>query len=160
VVLAGVFVATLLVHAFSVVLGELTGSLLSPGWLQLLCGVAFIGFGLLTLRGDTAEDGNSRINRLKSPLVIVIITFFLAKLGDKTMLATVTIAANYSDLQVWLGSTFGMVLSDGLAIWVGQALKKKSPKGRSRSGPALSSLPLAFIMPRKAPTNFGIYCLA
>jgi putative Ca2+/H+ antiporter (TMEM165/GDT1 family) len=137
VVLAGVLVATLLVHAFSVLLGEITGSLLSPGWLQLLCGLAFIGFGLWTLRGDMAEDGNSRINRLQSPFVIVTLTFFLAELGDKTMLATVTLAAKYPALQVWLGSTLGMVLSDALAIWVGQALKKKLPEKAVKIGAAI-----------------------
>jgi putative Ca2+/H+ antiporter (TMEM165/GDT1 family) len=137
VVLAGVFVATLLVHAFSVALGEVTGSLLSPGWLQFLCGLAFIGFGLWTLGGDTAADGNSRINRLQSPFVIVTVTFFLAELGDKTMLATVTLAAKYSALQVWLGSTLGMVLSDALAIWAGQALKKKLPEKAIKIGAAI-----------------------
>ncbi len=137
VVLAGVFVATLLVHAFSVLLGEVTGSLVSPGWLQLICGLAFLGFGLWTLRGDTAEDGNGRINRLKSPFLIVAVTFFLAELGDKTMLATVTLATKYSAVQVWLGSTLGMVLSDALAIWVGQALKKKLPEKAIKIGAAI-----------------------
>ena len=59
VVLAGVLVATLLVHAFSVLLGDITGKLLPPGWLQILCGLAFVGFGLWTLRGDTAETATA-----------------------------------------------------------------------------------------------------
>ena len=136
VVLAGVLVATLLVHAFSVLLGDLTGKLLPPGWLQILCGLAFVGFGLWTLRGDTAADGNGRLNRLKSPFMIVAVTFFLAELGDKTMLGTVTLAAQYSPLQVWLGSSLGMVISDGLAIWVGRALGRHLPERAIRIGAA------------------------
>ena len=136
VVLAGVLVATLLVHAFSVLLGDLTGKLLPPGWLQILCGLAFVGFGAWTLRGDTAADGNGRLNRLKSPFMIVAVTFFLAELGDKTMLGTVTLAAQYSPVPVWLGSTLGMVLSDGLAIWVGQALGRHLPERAIRIGAA------------------------
>jgi len=136
VVLAGVFVATLLVHAFSVVLGGLTGKLLPPGWLQLLCGLAFVAFGLWTLRGDTAEEGNGRLNRLKSPFLIVTVTFFLAELGDKTMLGTVTLAAQYSAVPVWFGSTLGMVISDALAIWVGQALGRRLPEKAIRIGAA------------------------
>ena len=136
VVLAGVFVATLLVHAFSVLLGDLTGRLLSPGWIELVCGLAFVGFGAWTLRGDTAEDGNGRLNRLKSPFMIVAVTFFLAELGDKTMLGTVTLATQHSPIQVWLGSTLGMVLSDALAIWVGQALGRHLPERAIKLGAA------------------------
>lgn len=136
VVLAGVFVATLLVHAFSVALGGLTGSLLPPGWLQIICGLAFVVFGLWTLRGDTADDGNGRINRLNSPFLIVIVTFFLAELGDKTMLGTVTLAAQYSALPVWLGSTLGMVIADALAIWAGRALGRHLPEKAIKIGAA------------------------
>ena len=136
VVLAGVFVATLLVHAFSVLLGDLTGKLLPPGWLELLCGLAFVAFGLWTIRGDQADEGSGRINRLKSPFLIVAVTFFLAELGDKTMLGTVTLAAQYSPIQVWLGSTLGMVISDALAIWVGLILGRHLPEKAIKIGAA------------------------
>jgi Ca2+/H+ antiporter, TMEM165/GDT1 family len=136
VVLAGVFVATLLVHAFSVLLGDLTGKLLPPGWLELLCGLAFVAFGLWTIRGDQAEEGNSRLNRLQSPFLIVAVTFFLAELGDKTMLGTVTLAAQHSPLQVWLGSTLGMVIADALAIWVGLTLGRHLPEKAIKIGAA------------------------
>jgi Ca2+/H+ antiporter, TMEM165/GDT1 family len=52
VVLAGIFVATLLVHLLSVGLGGMTGAFLSRGWIELLSGLAFIGFGLWTIRGE------------------------------------------------------------------------------------------------------------
>ena len=42
--------------------------------------------------------------------------FLLAELGDKTMLATVTLAATESAWGVWAGSTLGMVAADALAI--------------------------------------------
>ncbi len=136
VVLAGVFVATLAVHAFSVLLGDLTGKLLAPGWLELLCGLAFVAFGLWTIRGDTAADNNGRFSRLHSPFLIVAATFFLAELGDKTMLGTVTLATQYSPVPVWLGSTLGMVAADGLAIWVGQILGHRLPEKAIKFGAA------------------------
>ena len=61
---------------------------------------------------------------------------FVAELGDKTMLGTVTLAASYSLVLVWIGSTLGMVLSDGLAIWVGHALGKKLPERTIKIGAA------------------------
>lgn len=136
VVLAGVFIATLAVHAFSVVIGDFIGRLLPPGWLQLLCGLAFVGFGVWTLRGDRLDGGEATRYRLSSPLLVVLVTFFLAELGDKTMLGTVTLATQYSPVQVWLGSTVGMVLADGIAIGAGQVLGQRLPERAVRLGAA------------------------
>ena len=136
VVLAGIFVATLLVHLFSVAIGGFTGTVLSSGWIELLSGLAFVGFGLWTIRGDQLDEDKGAMQSLTSPFLIVTITFFLAELGDKTMLGTVTLAASYSLVLVWIGSTLGMVLSDGLAIWVGQALGKNLPERAIKIGAA------------------------
>lgn len=87
IVLAGVFGATLLVHLFSVALGEVAGIALPGFWINLLAGLSFIGFGLWTLRGDQLEEGSVKEGKF-GPLVTVGVTFFLAELGDKTMLAT------------------------------------------------------------------------
>lgn len=48
--------------------------------------------------------------------------FFLAEFGDKTMLTTAVLATRYPPLSVWIGSTLGPVLSDGLAIVVGRTM--------------------------------------
>ncbi len=57
------------------------------------------------------------------------LTLFLAELGDKTMLATIAIASEQKDFYgVWIGSTIGMVLADGLAIIVGKMMGKKLPE--------------------------------
>lgn len=128
VVLAGVFVATLAVHVISVALGGLAGELLPIAVLRFVSGLAFIAFGLWTLRGDSLEDEESRSRRIASPFWLVTVTFFLAEFGDKTMLSTVTLAAGRPLVLVWLGSTAGMVLSDGLAILVGQLLGTRLPE--------------------------------
>jgi Ca2+/H+ antiporter, TMEM165/GDT1 family len=127
VVLAGVFAATLVIHLGSVAIGEVAGQALPRFWIDLLAGIAFIGFGLWTLRGDELDDDEKAPGRF-GPFLTVATTFFLAELGDKTMLATVTIASQQSSfVGVWLGSTVGMVLADGLAIVVGQMMGKRLP---------------------------------
>ncbi len=136
VVLSGVFVATLLVHLFSVGLGSLTSRFLSTGWIELVSGLAFVGFGLWTIRGDQLDEENRAMKSLTSPFLIVTVTFFLAELGDKTMLGTVTLAASHSLIPVWIGSTLGMVIADGLAIWVGLVLGKKLPERVIKIGAA------------------------
>ena len=137
VVLAGVLAATLLVHLLSVALGGLSARFLPTGWIELLSGLAFVGFGLWTLRGDSLDEEEGPARRLASPFLIVFVTFFLAELGDKTMLGTVTLAAGHSAFWVWLGSSLGMVASDGLAIWLGQHLGRRLPERAIALGAAL-----------------------
>lgn len=128
VVLGGVFLATLVVHLFSVALGEAAGIALPTFWINLLAGAAFITFGLWTLRGDEL-DGEDNVKAGKfGPLLTVAATFFIAELGDKTMLATITIASQQqSFVAVWLGSTVGMVIADGIAIVAGRVMGKRLP---------------------------------
>jgi putative Ca2+/H+ antiporter (TMEM165/GDT1 family) len=129
VTLAGVTVATLVVHLFSVLLGEAAGTLLPTFWIRLAAGLAFIGFGLWTLRGDTYSEGGHHARPRFGPWLTITATFFLSELGDKTMLATITLAAQLrAALGVWIGSTLGMVAADALAIYAGIVLGRRLPE--------------------------------
>jgi putative Ca2+/H+ antiporter (TMEM165/GDT1 family) len=72
--------------------GSLFALALPTSTIQVVAGLAFFGFAAWTLRGDTlgeAEQGRAaRTGRWA--LVTIGTAFFLAELGDKTMLATVT----------------------------------------------------------------------
>lgn len=136
-VLAGVFGATLVVHLLSVFLGEAASWALPTFWIQLLAGLSFIVFGLWTLRGDNLDEDGRKTESRFGPLMTVAVTFFLAELGDKTMLATITIASQYqSFVGVWLGSVLGMVVADGLAIIVGRVMGKRLPERAIKYGAA------------------------
>ena len=129
VVLGAVFVATLAIHLGSVFIGEAAGMALPVFWINLIAGVSFIAFGAWTLRGDELDEDAELKPRRFGPFLTVGITFFLAELGDKTMLTTITIASQQkSFVGVWLGSTLGMVLADGLAIVVGKIMGKRIPE--------------------------------
>lgn len=128
-VILGVFAATLLVHLFSVFIGELLGIALPTFWIGILAGLAFIGFGIWTLKGDRLEEEDAEKPDRFGPFITVALAFFLAELGDKTMLATVTIASQQqSFVPVWIGSTLGMVVADGIAILVGKFAGKRLPE--------------------------------
>jgi len=128
-VLAGVFAATLAVHLFSVAIGELLGLALPTFWISIAAGLAFIGFGIWTIRGDKVDDEETQKRSRFGPFMTVAITFFLAELGDKTMLATITLASQFQNfIPVWLGSTLGMVVADGLAIAIGAVAGKRLPE--------------------------------
>ena len=84
----------------------------------------------MTLRGDhLGEREQSRAARSTRWAMLTIGTaFFLAELGDKTMLATVTLATTEEPIGTWLGSTAGMVAADALAIGVGALLGSRLPE--------------------------------
>lgn len=65
------------------------------------------------------------------------IAFFVAELGDKTMLATITLATTEGWFGTWVGSMLGMVAADALAIAVGAVLGRKLPENAIRIGAAV-----------------------
>ena len=93
-VLLGITLATALVHLCSVAIGAVVGTSLPTGVVAVVAGLAFLGFAAWTLRGDTLdEDERSRATRpTRHAIWAVGVAFFLAELGDKTMLATITLA--------------------------------------------------------------------
>lgn len=140
-VLIGITVATLIVHLASVAIGVLVGSAFesSQGAINIAAGVAFLLFALWTLRGDELTSEEEAKARQASGLAVVAVgtAFFLAELGDKTMLATITLATTEGWFGTWIGSTLGMVLADALAIGVGALLGRRLPEKAIKYGAAL-----------------------
>jgi putative Ca2+/H+ antiporter (TMEM165/GDT1 family) len=138
-VLGAITAATAVVHLFSVALGSIVGLALPLRAINIFAALAFIGFGLWTLRGEElSEDDEARAAKSsRSAFFAVAIAFFLAELGDKTMLATVTLATTEGWFGTWVGSTIGMVAADALAIGVGAILGKHLPEKTIKYGAAI-----------------------
>jgi putative Ca2+/H+ antiporter (TMEM165/GDT1 family) len=132
IVLTGVVAATLLINLVSVIVGAVLGKALPLFWINLTAGLAFIGFGLWSLRsepepGDKAED-LGRLARGLGAVVTVGVAFFLAEFGDRTMLATMVIAGReQSFMGVWIGSSAGLISANMLAIVVGKMVGRRLP---------------------------------
>lgn len=130
VVLSAITVATTAVHVLSVAIGHHLGAALPTHLLGLIAGAMFIFFGLWTLRGDSLSDEEASVaEKATAPAFFVVTSaFVLAELGDKTMLATITLTTQHNWFGVWIGSTLGMVAADGLAIAVGALLGSRLPE--------------------------------
>ncbi|MDP0400045.1 TMEM165/GDT1 family protein [Tsukamurella strandjordii] len=130
IVLAGITLSTAVVHIASVGIGYALGSSIPTQLITAIAGISMLAFAFWTWRGDALSDDESttadRVTR--SVFLAVTSAFFLAELGDKTMLATVTLTTQYNWFGVWLGSTVGMVAADALAIAVGAVLGSKLPE--------------------------------
>ena len=153
-VMTGIFVATLLIHFLSTLAGGLIGSFVPQSAMTWVAGVLFVGFGIWTLRGDSVDDEEEAPAPRFGPILTSGLAFFFAEIGDKTQIMTMTIAADPGAalksfggfasgwlpagltpptgaaalFGVWMGSTLGMVIADGIAILVGSLLGKKLPE--------------------------------
>ncbi len=139
-ILIGITIATAAVHAVSVLIGAVVSVSLPTKAITFVAGLAFLAFAAWTLRGDRLDDDDeARVRRnARSPIVAASTAFLLAELGDKTMLATITLASTRNVWWVWLGSTIGMVAADALAIGLGKALGARLPERTIRIGASVS----------------------
>jgi putative Ca2+/H+ antiporter (TMEM165/GDT1 family) len=139
-VLLGITLATAVVHALSVGLGAIVGAQLPTRTISIAAGLAFLGFAAWTIRGDRLdEDEAAKASRTeRSAVVAASVAFFLAELGDKTMLATITLATTEGPWGTWAGSTLGMVAADALAVVVGKQLGARLPERTIKFGAAAS----------------------
>jgi len=137
-VIGAITAATAVVHLLSVGVGALVGAALPVGPINVLAGIAFLAFGLWTLRGDelSDEEESKAARSTGSAFLAVATAFFLAELGDKTMLATITLATTEGWFGTWVGSTLGMVAADALAIAVGAMLGRALPERVIKVGAA------------------------
>ena len=129
-ILIAITAATALVHLVSVLIGAAFGAALPTDTISIVAGLAFLAFAAWTLRGDElGDDDMARAQQTSRSIFLTVgVAFFLAELGDKTMLATITLATDNGLIGTWIGSTLGMVAADGLAIVVGQQLGARLPE--------------------------------
>ncbi|MDD5678278.1 MAG: TMEM165/GDT1 family protein [Kiritimatiellae bacterium] len=138
-VLWAVAVATLFNHFLAVVTGNVITNIVPIEWVKLLAAVSFLLFGLWTLHDDATPGSMQRA--AISPFMTVAIAFFIAEMGDKTQLMTMTLAAEQvakvggtglaakiqQIVPVWMGTTCGMIVADAIGILVGIVLNKRIP---------------------------------
>ncbi len=123
-VLSGIFVATILNHFMAAALGSWVSQLLPPNTLKWILGLIFVGFAVWILVPD--KDDSTAGGGKYGAFLTTLVTFFLAEMGDKTQLSTVALAAKYDSIvRVTLGTTLGMMFSDGLAVIFGDRLSQK-----------------------------------
>lgn len=121
VVMGGILAATLANHALASSVGSWVAEVVPARALAAVLAITFIAFGLWTLKPDSFDEAE-RPGRF-GPFLTTVVLFFLAEMGDKTQLATVALAARFhSVVLVTTGTTLGMMLSDGIAVFAGGKL--------------------------------------
>ncbi len=126
-IIFGILVATLVNHTLAGLLGGWIRAVLSPDTLRWILGISFLLIAAWALKPDKIDEKPAEYGRY-GVFVITAITFFIAEIGDKTQLATIALAAKYSDLyQVIAGTTLGMMIADVPAVFLGKVASPNFP---------------------------------
>ncbi len=127
-VMVGVLIATIFNHALAVGVGSYLNTFIPPDAIKIVAAISFLLFGLWTLRGDKLDEDKKKKSKF-GPIVTVAIAFFIAEMGDKTQLMTISIAAkSHLPLFVLMGTTVGMLIADGIGILGGAWMAKHVPE--------------------------------
>lgn len=138
VVMAGVACAVVVLQLVAVVVGVVFDTILPERVFLTLAGIAFFVFAAWSLRPEEDDDVEETVDvRRLGAFGIVFLSFLVSELGDKTQLATVTLAGDRDPIGVWAGSTLGMIGSNALAVFVGAKAGKRLPRRAISYGAAV-----------------------
>ncbi len=134
-VLVGLAIAYMITNLLSVAVGGLLGAALPTRAIGLAGGVMFLGFALWNLRAAPEEDDEAAAEVGHGPVVVsVALAMIVAEMGDKTMLATATLAAQGNPVLVWIGATLGIIASGTLGVLLGRFFGAKLPDRATHIG--------------------------
>ena len=139
-VLTGLALGYALTNLLAVVVGSLLGAALPEQAVGIVGGLLFLAFAVWTLLGDDDEDddeGPDTDGRSRLTLVLgLTAAIVVSELGDKSMLATATLATDGDPVAVWVGATLGIAASSTIGALVGRAVGDRVPARAMRLGSA------------------------
>ena len=142
-ILAGIFVATIANHALAALVGSQVAGLLQADWFRIAVAVGFIAMAAWTLVPDKLDDDEDTVRTAGGAFLTTLVSFFIVEMGDKTQVATIALAAHYNAvIAVAVGTTLGMMLANGPAVFLGEAIEKRVSMKLTRALAALLFLVL------------------
>ena len=127
-IVLGILAATLANHALAGALGSWVTGVLGPDVLRWVLGGSFIAMALWMLIPDKLEEGDAKTAPRFGVFGTTLLAFFLAEMGDKTQVATVMLAAQFSAWSaVVAGTTLGMMLANAPVVWFGDRITRRVP---------------------------------
>lgn len=153
-VLIGVALAYMATNLLSVIIGGLLGATLPTRAIGIVGGLLFIGFAWWTWRaqddepsGDEVEGAAAAAGSVhRSVITSTALAMFVAEFGDKTMLATATLAAKDNPVLTWVGATIGIICAGALGAIVGKVFGARLPARALRIGSAAMFLVFGVIL--------------
>lgn len=138
-ILAGILVATVANHAVAAIAGSVLASFAEGPWVKWGIGLTFLAFAAWTLIPDRLEERPApKETTWRGIFLTTTAAFFLLEMGDKTQIATAALAVRFEALiPVVIGSTLGMMLANGPAVFLGEKAAVRLPMTWIRLAAAL-----------------------
>ena len=126
-IILGILAATLVNHAAAGAVGAWINRAAGPDVMRWALGLSFVAMAIWMLIPDKLDEDDARAARF-GVFGTTAIAFFLAEMGDKTQVATVALAAQFSSLwAVVAGTTLGMMIANVPAVLLGEKVTKAVP---------------------------------
>jgi putative Ca2+/H+ antiporter (TMEM165/GDT1 family) len=138
-ILAGILCATILNHLIAAFIGSEVSGLLDARWFRIAVALSFLAMAAWTLVPDRLdEDEAGAIRARGGAFLTTLVSFFFVEIGDKTQIATMALAARFHSVAVVAaGTTLGMMIADGPAVFLSEELVKRVSLQAARIAAAL-----------------------
>jgi putative Ca2+/H+ antiporter (TMEM165/GDT1 family) len=124
---AGILVATTLNHTLAGWVGNWVRQTVPPDVLKWILALSFFAVAAWALKPDTYDAAAGKRSQA-GVFLVTTVAFFLAEMGDKTQVATVMLAAQFSSLfAVVVGTTLGMLVANVPVVFAGRIASEKIP---------------------------------
>lgn len=127
----GLAIGYAIANLAATVIGGVLGAALPDRAIQIAGGVIFIGFAIAALRRTEDDPGEAALRATSTgtlaALSSIAATITVAELGDKTQIATATLASQSSPVGVWIGSTLGATASGMVGAAAGNLVGDRVP---------------------------------
>ncbi|MDA8523367.1 TMEM165/GDT1 family protein [Acidovorax sp. NCPPB 4044] len=127
-IVLGILMATTANHALAGAVGAWVTTVIGPQVLRWILGLSFIAMAAWMLIPDKLDEDEAAGPPRFGVFGTTLVAFFLAEMGDKTQVATVMLAAQYS-AYAWVvaGTTLGMMLANAPVVWLGERITRRVP---------------------------------
>ncbi len=129
----GLTIGYAIANVIATIVGGLLGAALPDRPIQIAGGLIFLAFaGAALRRSAPADDAEAPTSTLTSSTTLAVVasiaaSIAVAEMGDKTQIATATLASQSSPVGVWIGATLGAASSGMVGAVAGNLIGNRIP---------------------------------
>ncbi|HFD11326.1 MAG TPA: TMEM165/GDT1 family protein [Crenotrichaceae bacterium] len=128
-VLLGAVSAFAILNLLAVIFGVIVAHAIPELYVTIAVAILFLLFGIQAIFSgdDDSDEGDAPRKSSHSLFITTFLMIFIAEFGDKTQIAVAGLSTRYDAAGIWVGATLALIVTSGLAVWVGRGLLQRIP---------------------------------